>query len=932
MSTSTLEKILEESRKLAYRDGTSSIPPVERNFDSLNYESKKLAINSNRAFGPKEDKIQAFLLEGGVDVRELRDKSNATFFQPLQSQIEPEYTTDVDSYIISQYESCLTNGIDECQGLAIEDFDNSMNFTLNQAWEETKKAVFDDIGQPSYLALQYKTFDENPNLSKADLPQFNRRSTADYVEKSSFSIKSRISQSKPRVEAYIKVIRNLNSSRLNNVPFDLAEESFKASDQTTKLTGDKQISDCWKLIETISRNNLPLLQEKIDFLGSESSAEKRQELINSSRQYLENSYLSYIDRVVEQNVREAAVGGIPSIHSKIRGFLQVKFGKSSSVPEFLEVYDNEAIWAHMYYLLRSGKLKDLLTYALGLEDVLSDSDPNFIGCLNNYIDSPNRTLDIYNQERISASVGMMRINLRMVDPYKYAIYKVVGRCDLSKKTVSEVVQTTEDYLWHQLVMIREVEEKTSYASGLSKYTLSDLQNLLNRFGQKHFDPSGSNPLLYFSVLMISLQFEQAIEFLLQHELYFADAVHFAIALAYYGFLNIVDFGSMTSGLSYVVFLEFQPLIDFNRLIIDFSRSLPEQMMLDSIHYLFLLNLPTLFTKQKSDIENISQQKQLCEDLIVRRLYEFRDYSPALGDVLKDGTKQDGFIDKYSDLLGFGSGQKGVISITKKLADKSKEDGRLSDAVMLYNLAGNYNTVLTALAKQLGNDLFQIIHGKVGINNQKNNLKMSSEYNNPLSNNYDIGETQDILILVLEHYENHENIASKLDQKRVKTCQTLLILLDFADKYITNSYEDALAIIVKTNMFPINSLVNSYLNNLISQPNDLESNSVDTLKAANIAETLRDYDDSIQKSFPDILLATMDTISKLYNGYKSSPFTEQSGDSEYSSNTSYSMINKKSSLSLLRKMSKNLVVFAGMCQFRMPPDIFAKLNRADTLMN
>lgn len=37
-----------------------------------------------------------------------------------------------------------------------------------------------------------------------------------------------------------------------------------------------------------------------------------------------------------------------------------------------------------------------------------------------------------------------------VDPYKFAIYKLMGRCDLKKRTVQEVNHTTEDYLWFQV--------------------------------------------------------------------------------------------------------------------------------------------------------------------------------------------------------------------------------------------------------------------------------------------------------------------------------------------------------------------------------------------------------------------------------------------------------------------------------------------------
>jgi nuclear pore complex protein Nup93 len=36
------------------------------------------------------------------------------------------------------------------------------------------------------------------------------------------------------------------------------------------------------------------------------------------------------------------------------------------------------------------------------------------------------------------------------DPYKFALYKIIGRCELRRKTVQEVVHTVEDYIWMQV--------------------------------------------------------------------------------------------------------------------------------------------------------------------------------------------------------------------------------------------------------------------------------------------------------------------------------------------------------------------------------------------------------------------------------------------------------------------------------------------------
>ncbi|KAJ2738994.1 hypothetical protein GGI20_006181, partial [Coemansia sp. BCRC 34301] len=58
---------------------------------------------------------------------------------------------------------------------------------------------------------------------------------------------------------------------------------------------------------------------------------------------------------------------------------------------------------------------------------------------------------------------------------------------------------------------------------------------------------------------------------------------------------------------------------------------------------------------------------------------------------------------------------------------------------------------------------------------------------------------------------------------------------------------------------------------------------------------------------------MDTVSRLYAGLKESPFVDSV---------------KQANMLLLRRKARGLMVFAGMVQFRMPSDTYAKLNRMD----
>lgn len=92
------------------------------------------------------------------------------------------------------------------------------------------------------------------------------------------------------------------------------------------------------------------------------------------------------------------------------------------------------------------------------------------------------------------------------DPYKILLYKIIGRCELQKPDIPAVINTTEDFMWFELSLIRENVEEERYSH--EKYRLSNLQEKISGAGPFHFDPNGSNPWLYFKVLLLSMQFEK----------------------------------------------------------------------------------------------------------------------------------------------------------------------------------------------------------------------------------------------------------------------------------------------------------------------------------------------------------------------------------------------------------------------------------------
>ena len=290
-------------------------------------------------------------------------------------------------------------------------------------------------------------------------------------------------------------------------------------------------------------------------------------------------FMTYVEKTIASRPAEAALGGVPSVQNKIRGFLNVKYQKNgqwsnqalevglglcrrldyptdSATPQ---IANNTPVWARIYYLLRSGHAKEALAFATENEAALQKLEKSFVPYFKAWLDSPDRRLPKLLRDRFLSEYNQrIRYLTDTSDPYKHALYKLIGRVEINRRNVPGVTQTTEDWLWFQLSLVRETEGQGEAPH--EKYGLRDLAAVLLKFGEAHFDPKGTRPLLYFQVLLLSGQFErvgllcfravcfltvadfststQAIAFLLQHSQYQADAVHFAIALAYYGLLRV----------------------------------------------------------------------------------------------------------------------------------------------------------------------------------------------------------------------------------------------------------------------------------------------------------------------------------------------------------------------------------------------------------
>ncbi|PIA12883.1 NIC-domain-containing protein, partial [Coemansia reversa NRRL 1564] len=893
----SLSSLLEDSKRLTTHLTLAEIPAVQRGIDLLEAESRKLVARSVRN-GIIDPRAQTFLASSGIDADDLADSVAPVALLSAFEQLQPSFDANVESFLSQQHEQSIVNAIEESELSTLDDFDSGMNSYMQNIWEENQRRLFEELGQyHGYSSKDSRAFPlafVNQEDGLSDTFALNTKNAFDLDSENAMNV------TQPRVERYAQVIRGFNDARVvaatrtiaATPQYDLLKGLENATTESARELKSRQIGQVWSL------------------LAHYCDTKDNTRIASGACAYLEETFAEHVDRIIAQYPHDANVGGIPSIHRKVRGFLDVLFGRLGRVPQFLEVFNSEAIWAHMFVLYRCGHRQELLKYALEMEDIITDSDPGFVAHLKAFLDRASATSSTRSDIPITSSSSSLE------DPYKAALYKVLGRGNVPKKATQEVIQTTEDYLWTNLVLIRDADI-IAVASGHPRNTLDSLQTLMLKFGAAHFDPNGNNPLLYLRVLLLCGLFENAVDYLLQIDRYQIEAVHMAIMLAFAGLLRVAETETSGSFSSYLVSDNNAavPRLDFARILIHYARALPDSMTENAVHYLLLLTLPILNngdSNTDTDETGVFRKRVVCEQAIVRLMYERREYAHFIGDIQSDGMRKPGFIERYLPLLGITSSEQFSQTIIRRLADRSRDEGRLADTVLLYNLGERYNTVLNVLCKQLGELLY--LRGSTNGNSGNAATAVSSQdYSAPIQMGLGLDDVEGVARAVLTHYRQHDHIARVLDNAAVNTCTTLLAIMDFLNSHRRGAYEEALEIIEATQLLPL-AAPSTKVNDSSTVVNTM--NNSDIAMATQYAERVRTLDDSITRNFSLVLLSTMDTLSRLYAGLKESMFLDAI---------------KQANMQILRKKARTLMVFAGMIQFRMPSDTYAKLNRMDVFM-
>jgi nuclear pore complex protein Nup93 len=658
----------------------------------------------------------------------------------------------------------------------------------------------------------------------------------------------------------------------------------------------------------------------VDQLTQVQSIRMRKRILDGSRKYLESRFLNQVEEVLRKNPAEALVGGVPSMLNKIRGFVRAKaaFKELGADPElFQRIGDSgdEFPWIIIFFLLRGGLLADAAEYVREKRNFFQNTDRNFQAAITQYATDPDRRLSPDTQQKVAHTHAQRTRLSTPEDPYRLACYKIVGRCDMSKRNLQPIKETMDDWVWLQFNLAREGNRAEENAGEI--FGLEELRTTITDIGQRHFsndeaEASGGYGVYFYLATLAGL-FEPAVNYLYTHN--YVSAVHFAVALDYYGLLRVSDW--TTAGNEILTYTTRQtPQLNFGRVIGHYTSDFRSARADAAAEYLVLICLNADLPAPAG-----AQQAELCHEALRELVLETREFSTLLGDVKSNGEVTPGLIQERVPLLKL-DGELGLLNtITHEAARMADDNGRTNDAILLCHLAGEYDTVVTilnralaeALSVEIGQEPLRLEPLKPRLTPAESQQQQQLQRSDLTSSNLSMLGTDDPVELaqkVLALYDANQLWWKKVSQVNRETVGILFQLNNAKKTVEAGDFIRALDVRI-----PSTPLSNFHFTNFLKQ---IENLGILPLKAegnvSNIrskAHSFNSYPQEISRNIGNVLLWCIMCCSRYREHLLQGLYEDQT--------------RRRLADQLLQK-AKDLMVFAGLIKYKLPPRVFETLAR------
>lgn len=645
MDTDGFRDLLQQAEQLtAEMDSGTDLPHVERNLAQILEAGQRLLTRTAPASHDASD-VKASILLGSKGyavpkITERLDSLKATMtFEPL----EPVRDTDIQGFLKNERENALLSVIEQTRKYTFAEVERHQWECMQNEWEREKHKILNTLLGSGPDAFE---FQQEAEVLSSDGVFSQGRSNLDHVEM-----------------AYARQVYVYNENVVaNNIRPNLVELFVEVA----KVIDDKAIMDLWEIMRCMT--DIPLSAAHGLPAAVRRSKDTQHRLVEKAINHLENNFCQFLRKMVYENLEHSQLGGVPGTYNLVRSYLKLQL---QSFPFAAEdgLLDGQPVWALVFYCLRCGDMRA----AQQVIDKVSHQLGDFPSYFKEYVTNAQHRLSPANDTKIK--LQYRRVVKNTQDPFKRAVYCIVGQCDPSEDH-TEISDKIESYLWLKLSQI-DFEADESSPDALS---IESFQKLLyEEYGESHFQ-GYQNPMLYTQVLVLTGQFEAAIEFLSRVEHLRHHAVHMALVLYE---LNLLFLPSTCQA----PLLSQEPgdppcvrRLNVARLVMMYTRKFEATDAREALQYFyFLRNLKT------------ASGENMFYSCVSELVLETREFEMLLGRLERDGTRRPGAIDKFCQ---------DTDKIIEMVARDTEAKGMFEEAVCLYDLAKNQDKAVVLINKLL----------------------------------------------------------------------------------------------------------------------------------------------------------------------------------------------------------------------------------------
>ena len=190
----------------------------------------------------------------------------------------------------------------------------------------------------------------------------------------------------------------------------------------------------------------------------------------------------------------------------------------------------------------------------------------------------------------------------------------------------------------------------------------------------------------------------------------------------------------------------------------------------------------------------TSQAALCHEALRELVLETRQFARLLGDVDSRGRRIRGAIEERLQILSLPDQHAYLRTITVEAASVADDNGRITDAVLLYQLADDYDNVINVVNRALSEAI------AVDIGQEEPSMQIMKPRTEPQSSgqqdsSLSLLSVDDPMILakrIMQIYQSNTNqyMANIKDVNR-QTCGTLVRLMEAKKKVVAREWAGAL---------------------------------------------------------------------------------------------------------------------------------------------